>query len=191
MAPGVPTSRKDSPMDISISRALLLQIVGRLTADDTFLGWVRGSGRRHALTLSLQHLLEERGRAEAAPDLVTATRRYWEDDASVRVDDPARERVDRDGIWLSGWLRARTGVTAFDRIDPVQLASAIAALPPLSRQVFLLHAHEDLDHGRIAARLAMSTDEVQDELAHALLALDTALHGAAGILDGDDGKPIA
>ena len=178
-------------MDISISRALLLQIVGRLTADDTFLGWVRGSACRHALTLSLQHLLEERGRAEAALDLVTATRRYWEDDASVRVDDPARQRIDRDGIWLSGWLRARTGVTAFDRIDPVQLASAIAVLPPLSRQVFLLHAHEDLDYGRIAARLAMSTDEVQDELARALLALDTALHGAADILDGDDGKPIA
>src|SRR3546814_586480 len=102
MAPGVPTSRKDSPMDISISRALLLQSVGRLTADDTLLGWVRGSAPRHALTLSLQHLLGERGRAEATPDLVTATRRYWEHDASVRVDDPARQRIDRDGIWLSG-----------------------------------------------------------------------------------------
>lgn len=178
-------------MDISISRALLLQIVGRWTADETLLGWLRGRARRHALTLSLQHLLEERGSAEAAPDLVTATRRYWEHDASVRVDDPARQRIDRDGIWLSGWLRARTGVTAFDRIDPVRLASAIAALPPLSRQVFRLHAHEDLDYGLIAARLGMATGEVQDELARALLALDTALHGAADILDGDDGKPIA
>src|SRR3546814_12907245 len=63
------------------------------------------------LTLSLQDLLEERGRAEAALDLVTATRRYWEDDASVRVDDLARQQIDREGIWLSGWLRARTGVT--------------------------------------------------------------------------------
>src|SRR3546814_4736531 len=106
MAPGVPTSRKDSPMDVSISRALLLQIVGRLTADETFLGWVRGRARRHALTLSLQDLLEERGRAEAALDLVTATRRYWEDDASVRVDDLARQQIDREGIWLSGWLRS-------------------------------------------------------------------------------------
>src|SRR3546814_10545920 len=95
------------------------------------------------LTLCRRDLLEERGRAEAALDVVTATRRYWEDDASVRVDDLARQQIDREGIWLSGWLRARTGVTAFDRIDPVQLASAIAALPPLSRQVFLLHAHED------------------------------------------------
>src|SRR3546814_17171159 len=121
MAPGVPTSRKDSPMDVSISRALLLQIVGRLTADETFLGWVRGRARRHALTLSLQDLLEERGRAEAALDLVTATRRYWEDDASVRVEDLARQQNDREGIWLSGWLRDRTGVTAFYRIDPVHL----------------------------------------------------------------------
>src|SRR3546814_2106612 len=74
------------------------------------------------LTLCRRDLLEERGRAEAALDLVTATRRYWEDDASVRVDDLARQQIDREGIWLSGWLRARTGVTAFDRIDPVQLA---------------------------------------------------------------------
>src|SRR3546814_15290864 len=84
------------------SSDLLLQIVGRLTADETFLGWVRGRARRHALTLSLQDLLEERGRAEAALDLVTATRRYWEDDASVRVDDLARQQIDREGIWLSG-----------------------------------------------------------------------------------------
>lgn len=178
-------------MDISISRALLLQIVGRLTADDTFLGRLRGRASRRALILSLQHLSEERGRTEAAPELVTATQRYWETDDSVRIDDPARQRIDRDGIWLSGWVRARTGVTAFDRIDPVRLTSAIAALPTLSRQVFLLHAHEDLDYGRIAARLGMSTGDVQDELAGALLALDTALHGGNDILDSDDGKPIA
>ena len=178
-------------MDISISRTLLLQIVGELTAYDTPLGWLRGRARRRALILSLQHLLEERGCTEAAPDLVTATQRYWEAEDSVRIDDPARQRIDRDGIWLSGWLRARTGVTAFDRVDPVQLASAIAALPPLSRQVFLLHAHENLDYGRIAARLGMSTGEVQDEFAGALLALDTALHDGGDILDSDDGKPIA
>jgi DNA-directed RNA polymerase specialized sigma24 family protein len=178
-------------MDISISRALLLQIVGRLTADDTFLGRLRGRARRRALILSLKHLLEEGGRTKAAPDLVAATRRYWEADDSVRIDDPARQRIDRDGIWLSGWVRARTGVTAFDCIDPVRLASAIAALPALSRQVFLLHAHGDLDYGRIAARLGMSTGEVQDELAGALLALDTALHNGGDILDSDDGKPIA
>src|SRR3546814_14954791 len=112
------------------------------------------------LTLCRRDLLEERGRAEAALDVVTATRRYWEDDASVRVDDLARQQIDREGLWLRGWLRARTGVTAFDRIAPVQLASAIAALPPLSRQVFLLHAPEDLDYGRISARLAMPTDAV-------------------------------
>ncbi len=178
-------------MDISISRALLLQIVGRLTADDTLLGWLRGRAPRRVLILSLRRVLEERGRTEAEPDLVTATRRYWEADDSVRIDDRARQRIDRDGFWLSGWLRARTGVTAFDRIDPVRLASAIAALPPLSRQVFLLHAHEDLDYGRIAARLGISTSDVQDEFAGALLALDTALHDGGDMLDSDDGKPIA
>src|SRR3546814_12054435 len=120
------------------------------------------------LTLCRRDLLEERGRAEAALDVVTATRRYWEDDASVRVDDLARQQIDREGIWLSGWLRARTGVTAFDRIDPVQLASAIAALPPPSRQVFLLHAHEAPDYGLIAARLAMSIDEVLEQFARRL-----------------------
>src|SRR3546814_19562077 len=130
------------------------------------------------LTLCRRDLLEERGRAEAALDVVTATRRYWEDDASVRVDDLARQQIDREGIWLSGWLRARTGVTAFDRIDPVQLASAIAALPPLSRQAFLLPAHEDLDYGRLAARLAISTDEVQGELARDPLPPATALPGS-------------
>src|SRR3546814_14095913 len=94
MAPGVPTSRKDSPMDISISRALLLQIVGRLTADDTLLGWVRGSAPRHALTLSLQHLLGDRDRAEAIPDLVTATRSNWKTAANLRVHDPSPQPTD-------------------------------------------------------------------------------------------------
>src|SRR3546814_18963654 len=98
MAPGVPTYRKDSPMDVSIPRALLLQIVGRLTADDTFLGWVSGRARRHALTLSLQDLLEAPGRAEAALDLVPATRRAGEVHASVRGHELARTKFNREGI---------------------------------------------------------------------------------------------
>ena len=177
-------------MDLSISRVLLLQISDRLRADDSFVTWLRGRTRRRALALSLQRLLGEHGQTEAARDLVTATRRYWEAESGVRVDDHARQRIDRDGIWLSGWLRARTGVTAFDRIDPALLAAAIAALPPLSRQVFLLHSREDLDYARIGARLGMSSDDVQDELAGALLALDTTLHEAPDI-PGGDGKPIA
>lgn len=172
-------------MDLSISRALLLQVSDRLTADDTFFSWLRGRARRRVLALSLAHILEEHGRTAAASDLIAATRRYWREDTGVRIDDDARQQIDRDGIWLSGWLRARTGVTAFDRIDPARLAAAIGALPSLSRQVFLLHSREDLDYGQIAARLGMSVADVQDELVSALLALDMALH------DGDDAKPIA
>lgn len=172
-------------MDLLITRALLLQMSDRLTADDTFFSWLRGRTRRRALALSLAHILEDHSRTAAPPDLIAATRRYWQEDPGVRIDDDARQRIDRDGIWLSGWLRARTGVTAFDRIDPARLAVAIAALPSLSRQVFLLHSHEDLDYGRIAARLGMSAADVQGVLVSVLLTLDTALH------DGHDGKPIA
>lgn len=178
-------------MDISISRALLLQLCDQLTADGKFRSWLRGDARRQALAMSLQSLLGDHGLVEAAPDLVAATRHFWREDPGVRVDDEARQRIDRDGIWISGWLRARTGVTGFDVIEPARLASAIAALPPRSREVFFLHSHENLDYGRIAARLGMSTREVQDEFANALLALDTALQDAAGSLLADHGKPIA
>lgn len=172
-------------MDLLITRALLLQISDRLTADDEFFAWLRGRARRRALALSLGHILEEHGRTAATPDLIAATRRYWQEDPGVHIDDDARQQIDRDGIWLSGWLRARTGVTAFDRIDPARLAAAIAGLPSIARQVFLLHSREDLDYGRIAARLGMSAADVQAELASALLSLDAALQ------DDDDGKPIA
>ena len=143
------------------------------------------ASRRRALALSLEHILDEHDRTAATPDLTAATRRYWQADPGVRVDDEARQRIDRDGIWLSGWLRARTGVTAFDHIDPARLAVAIAALSSLSRQIFLLHSHEDLDYGRIAARLGMSAADVQDVLVSALLTLNAALQ------NDDDGKPIA
>jgi DNA-directed RNA polymerase specialized sigma24 family protein len=178
-------------MNLSISRALLIQIRDQLTSDDTLLAWFRRRGRRRALAAALELLIEEGGSSEAASDLVIATRLFWEAEAGVRVDDPAAQRIDRDGIWLSGWLRARTGIVTYDRIDPARFATAIERLPAISREVFLLHSREDLDFGRIAARLRMSPDDVQDELARVLLELDAALHETPEFPDGADGKPIA
>lgn len=188
--PGIPCFSKDSPMDISIARALLCQIHDQLTADDGLVAWYRGRRRRRALASALKLQFDAPDASEAAPDLVAAARRFWGSDPGVRIDDRARQTIDRDGIWLSGWVLARTGVAAYDCIEPERIAAAIGRLPPLAREVLRLHSDKGLDYRQIAARLGLSMAVVQDQLAGALLALDTLLH-APGIQDADDSKPIA
>lgn len=52
---------------------------------------------------------------------------------------------------------------------------AIARLPDLTREVFLMHRFDDLDYERIARRLDIDVNEVETHIAATLIALRRAL----------------
>lgn len=110
--------------------------------------------------------------AMAPPDLVDSTRAVWSDDHRVRFDDRPAMRIDRDGLWIVGWVLA--GSRPIDRED---LRRAVDRLPLIRREVYLLYHRDGMDHGAIAARLGIGRDEVRRIHAEALLALDQALAG--------------
>lgn len=59
--------------------------------------------------------------------------------------------------------------------DPVRMRRAIAALPGLTRRVYLLHLADGLDYGAIAAGLELTVAEVQDRIAQAIVLIDRHL----------------
>jgi DNA-directed RNA polymerase specialized sigma24 family protein len=66
-------------------------------------------------------------------------------------------------------------------IDPVRLAkfgAVVDRLPELPRTVYLLHVRDEEELSAIAQRLGLTLNEVIDHLAHALVALVTALDEA-------------
>ena len=83
---------------------------------------------------------------------------------------------------IRGWVRARitaSGIHPDDIADAVQLRrryrKAVSTLPDVQRTVFSLHRVDDLSIAEIAARLHISTPEVEQHLAAALLAIATAV----------------
>lgn len=55
------------------------------------------------------------------------------------------------------------------------LDAALRRMPELTREVFLLHRLDDLNYNRIAHRLGMGVNEVEQHIAKALYQLDRAL----------------
>lgn len=55
---------------------------------------------------------------------------------------------------------------------------AVAALPVLTRAIFLLHRADGLDQAMIAQRLDVSVELVAEHVAAALIAIDGALRDA-------------
>jgi DNA-directed RNA polymerase specialized sigma24 family protein len=110
----------------------------------------------------------------APADLVAETRQVWTADPRVRIDGAPALQVTSDGVWIAAWLLAGD-------IGPVRQAdreAAIAKLPVLAREVYLLSSRDGLDYRQIAHRLAIPIDEVRRALRDALLGLDEHLGGA-------------
>ncbi|MGS1015508.1 sigma factor-like helix-turn-helix DNA-binding protein [Allosphingosinicella humi] len=64
------------------------------------------------------------------------------------------------------------------RTTPARVArveAAICSLPPLTREVFILHRFDELGYERIAHRLGISVEDVTSHIAAAILQLDRAL----------------
>jgi RNA polymerase sigma-70 factor (ECF subfamily) len=75
--------------------------------------------------------------------------------------------------------RRRSTRLSHCRADPSRVArveAAIRSLPPLTREVFILHRFDELEYERVARRLGISVEEVTSHIAAAILQLDRALH---------------
>ncbi len=56
-----------------------------------------------------------------------------------------------------------------------RVEAAILSLPPITREVFILHRFDDLGYERIARRLGISVEEVTSHMADAILHLHLEL----------------
>jgi RNA polymerase sigma factor (sigma-70 family) len=74
------------------------------------------------------------------------------------------------GTRISEPPRDRANAAHVTRVE-----AAIASLPPITREVFILHRFDDLGYERIARRLEISVEEVTTHMAAAILQLDRAL----------------
>ena len=92
--------------------------------------------------------------------------------------DPDEQTVQRDGegYWVRAWVHvdaAGLGEAGAAQID--RYASAVTALPEITRQVFMAHLLGDEDFTAIAARLGITTHEVEQRIADALVAIGRVL----------------
>lgn len=110
----------------------------------------------------------------ASADLVHETRERWKDEAGIRIDDQAIISADSTGLWVSAWLRAGIPVAPTDRHA---YQRALAALPTLAREVFLLNRQDGLGYDGIGQRLGLSLSEVERQFSTALVGLHRHIYG--------------
>ena len=125
------------------------------------------------------------GRATSAflaPDtavypIVAAARERWATAHMLRIDpDEQTVQRDGDGYWVRAWVRV--DAAGLDEAGAAQIdryASAFTALPEITRQVFMADLLGDEDFTAIAARLGITTHEVEQHIADALVAISRAL----------------
>ncbi|MBA4090262.1 MAG: hypothetical protein C0494_06685 [Sphingobium sp.] len=115
---------------------------------------------------------------KAVPPVVAAARQRWEASPGVRIA-PDEQTVTQgdDGYWVRAWVRLSE--VSLDQVTPDlagQYAHAVAALPEITRKVLLAHQRDDEDFRTIAVRLGITTPEVEQHIADALLAIGKALN---------------
>ena len=115
--------------------------IGRLATPAAFVTWLFTVTRHRAVDL-----LRRQRRARELLDDVAAE--------GIAHDEPAAG-VDAAGL------------EGLDRLDAEELPAAIAALPPLHREVLLLRYQDDLSYAEIAAVVGCSVGTVKSRLHHA------------------------
>lgn len=109
--------------------------------------------------------------------VVAAARDRWETANVLRID-PNEQAVehDDDGYWVRAWVRVSSAsINDHGAGLAERYARALAALPEITREVLLAHQRREQDFGTIAARLGITTREVEQHIADALLAIGQAL----------------
>ena len=139
----------------------------------------RGPWRFHRRA-QRRSLLARLRRQEAAgerdwQDVVDATRERWAGDYRVAVPARPAVRIDDDGIWVEAWLLAGEGLPGSDPIAPDIMSAALARVPVIPREVFVLHRRDGMRLDAIDARLALPAGGARAALAEALMLLDELL----------------
>ncbi len=159
------------------ARALLMEAL------DFFNDHPRFSLRRDRRRNSYE--LASRIDAFLAPDkpalaVVAAARDRLETAILLRVDANALAvEHDEGGYWVRVWVRvssASIGDTPGSQAE--RYVKAIAALPETTRDVLVAHQRDGQDLSTIASRLGITTRDVEQHLADAILAIGRALDGA-------------
>lgn len=126
---------------------------------------------RVALAAIIDAHLSDAGLIEPAQDIIDIARRRWGAEGRVRIDATPAVRLAHDGIWVSAWLSCGEKIVAGETLQGERLQSAIAALPIMTREVFILHRIEGLDIPDIANRLALRPSAVRRHFANALIGM--------------------
>lgn len=108
---------------------------------------------------------------------IEAARIRWNTVGFLRVDDDERiVDVSTDGYWVRSWIHVNPEtIGEIDDAMRTRYKAAVEALPDLMRTVFLENMRENLSYREIAARHALSIDEVESLLSLALFNIGATL----------------
>lgn len=121
-------------------------------------------------------------RGPVSDDSLQRARRLLGAPTWLRFDTPS---IPDAANWLPAWILVTS--VAPDGYRLAALEAAVAALPPMTREVFLAHRDRSLDYPAIAAELGIDVAEVEHRLATALLRLDDSVTAAERALGNDAG----
>ncbi|WP_458733072.1 sigma factor-like helix-turn-helix DNA-binding protein [Sphingobium xenophagum] len=159
------------------ARALLVEALDFLNDHPCF------SLRRDRSRTSYQ--LAARIDAFLAPDktvlpIVAAARVRWPNAHILRIDpDEQTVQRDGDGYWVRAWVHVdAAGLADVGAAPNNRYAHAVSALPEITRQILLADFLGDEDFTAIAARLGITTQEVEQHIADALAAIAQSLDRA-------------
>ena len=119
-------------------------------------------------------------RDKPALAVVATARERWETANLLRVDANALAvEQDDDGYWVRAWVRVSfASIGELPKSQAERYAKALAALPKTTRDVLLAHQRDGTSFGTIASRLGITTREVEQHIADAILEIGRALDGA-------------
>ena len=106
------------------------------------------------------------GRAVALPA-------HWQEMPGVRLDKGPIACADIQGLWISAWLLVGSAV---ERPTVEQFKDALAVLPIMAREVYMLHRVEGLGLADAAKRLGLRPEEAEMQLSEALRCLHRLLY---------------
>lgn len=155
-------------MTVETERGLLLDALALLKDTPDFA--LRQDVRRtsYALCARIEAFLTTAANPAATEDVLREVRDRWRSEPGVRVDDGARVEIDAQGLWVGAWLRAGTPIVP---VDTLAYEKALASLPVLAREVFLLNRRDGLGYHAIGRTLGLSAVQVEREFAAALSGL--------------------
>jgi hypothetical protein len=123
-------------------------------------------------------------RAAVCAPLIDRARRFFGGLPDLRFDPSDMAAADH---WVPAWVRLPAGLADSGVLSTIE--ATLAALPPMTRDVYLALRDRDLDYPAIAAEFAIPLEEVERHIATALVRIDEALTVSArgGVtMPGDD-----